>query len=157
MSLAAIRNRSGLTEESYLTNFCKEIQLLDPAIRFVGLADYAGELVASYYRSGLVPLMNADETLQYAKQTVFRARTRGGFKPQLGEQKYAVAAYEYLIRATLTITNQEAEHHNMYLMVSLDIGCQYAAVLEQKILPHIAKCKNELFLHTRQISSKYAD
>ena len=71
----------------YLNAFCQQIQQLDGRIRFVGLADYAGKLAASYYRMGLSPLMDKKETEQYAVQTVFRARTRSGFKPQLGEQR----------------------------------------------------------------------
>jgi hypothetical protein len=143
--------------DEYLANFCQEIQTLDSAVRFVGIADYAGELVASHYRSGLAPLMNREETAQYAKQTVFRARSRGGFKPQLGEQKYAVAAYEHLIRATLTLTNPEAEHHSMYFLVSLDIGSQYASILEDRILPYLKDRQAEFFSRTRTISRKYAD
>ena len=133
------------------------MQALDAAIRFVGIADYAGELVASYYRKSLAPLMNQDETAQYAKQTVFRARTRGGFKPQLGEQKYAVAAYEHLIRSTITLTNAEADHHNMYFLISLDVGCQYATVLEEKIWPYLLENRVQFFAHSREISAKYTD
>jgi hypothetical protein len=141
----------------YLAIFCQRIQGLDAAIRFVGIADYAGELVVSYYRNGLAPLMNQEETAQYAKQTVFRARTRGGFKPQLGEQRYAVAAYEHLIRATITLTSPEAEHHNMYFLISLDVGCQYASILENAILPYLGEHCNQFFDQTRQISAKYSD
>ena len=41
----------------YLTKYCQDVQALDDGIRFVGIADYAGKLVASFYRRGLVPLM----------------------------------------------------------------------------------------------------
>jgi hypothetical protein len=143
--------------DRYLPDFCQRVQALDAAIRFVGVADYAGELVASFYRKGLAPLMNQEETAQYAKQTVFRARTRGGFKPQLGEQKYAIAAYEHLIRATITLVNAEAEHHNMYFLISLDIGCQYATVLDEKVWPYLLENRVQFFAHTRAISAKYTD
>lgn len=142
---------------NYLNEFCRRIQELDDRIRFVGLAEYAGKLVASYYRKGLVPLMDKKTTEQYAVQTVFRARTRGGFKPQLGEDRYAVAVYEKLIRTTITILNPEAEHHNMYLLLSLDVGCQYPAVIEEKVFPLIAKNKAELFQRTCALSSAYED
>ena len=140
----------------YLTSFCRTTQSLDGSIRFVGIADYAGMLLSSFYRPGLVPLMDNAETAKYALQTVFRARTRGGFKPQLGEQLYAVAAYENLIRATITIANSEADHHNMYLLISLDNGSQYPAILEN-IVRHIAANKFDLFSFTRVISDRYAD
>jgi hypothetical protein len=103
-----------------------------------------------------VPL-DAKETSAYALQTVFRARSRGGFKPQIGETRYAVAVYEKLIRATLTVANEEAEHHNMYLLVSLDIGSHYADILENKIIPFVVDNKSELFLNIGGISEKYWD
>jgi hypothetical protein len=142
---------------SYLVGYCEKIQVLDQAIRFAGIADYAGKLLASAYRPGLVPLMNKSETEQYALQTVFRARTRGGFKPQLGELGYAVAAYEKLVRATVTVAHPEVEHHNMYLLISLDIGSDYPKILEQKVMPHLSKYKDDLFVRTRTVSEKYAD
>lgn len=142
---------------TYLTDFCKQIQSLDEAIRFVGIADYAGVLVASFYRPGLVPLMDRKETAEYALQTVFRARTRGGFRPQMGEQRYAVTAYERLIRATLTIAHPEVEHHNMYLLLSFDVGSQYPRIFDDKLIPYIAKSKSSLFLRSIIISEKYMD
>lgn len=142
---------------SYLNSFCEQIQSLDQAIRFVGMADYGGEMIASFYRAGLVPLMDRVETAQYALQTVFRARTRGGFKPQIGQQRYAVAVYEKLIRATLMTAHLKYERHNLYLLVSLDIGCQYPSILEEKIIPYIVKKKVELFDRTKVISEKYME
>lgn len=139
-----------------MTEFCQQTQGLDERIRFVGIADYAGKLLASYYRKGLVPLMDKKETEQYALQTVFRARTRGGFKPQLGEQLYATAVYEKLIRATITIAHPDAEHHNLYLLISVDIYSQYPIIIE-KIIPFISKNKEALFLRTLVISDKYED
>jgi hypothetical protein len=140
----------------YLGQYCSRIQSIDPAVRFAGIADYAGKLLSSFYRPGLVPLMDKGETEQYALQTVFRARTRNGFKPKLGEQRYALAVYDNLIRATLTIVHPGAEHHNMYLLVSLDSGSYYPDVLE-KIVNYISDNKNQLFANTRSISSKYKD
>jgi len=126
-------------------------------MRFVGIADYAGKLLASYYRKGLIPLMDKKETEQYALQTVFRARTRGGFKSQLGEQRYATAVYEKLIRTTITIAHPDAEHHNLYLLISLDIDSQYPIIIDEKIIPFISKNKKALFLRTLVISNMYED
>lgn len=141
----------------YLTKYCQDVQALDDGIRFVGIADYAGKLVASFYRRGLVPLMDKKETEQYALQTVFRARTRSGFKPQLGEQRYAVAVYERLIRTTLTILHPKQESYNMYLLISLDVGCGYPSIIEEKVIPFISASKGILFENTKVISEKYID
>lgn len=141
----------------YLSKYCQDVQALDERIRFVGIADYAGKLVTSFYRQGLVPLMDKKETEQYALQTVFRARTRGGFKPQLGEQRYAVAVYDRLIRTTLSILHPQQESHNMYLLVSLDVGCEYPGIIEEKVIPFISASKGILFENTKVISEKYID
>ena len=101
--------------------------------------------------------MDKKETEQYALQTVFRARTRSGFKPQLGEQRYAVAVYERLIRTTLTILHPKQESYNMYLLISLDVGCGYPSIIEEKVIPFISASKGILFENTKVISEKYID
>ncbi|MGH9992635.1 MAG: hypothetical protein ACREAZ_08335 [Nitrososphaera sp.] len=140
----------------YLENFCQEILALHQTIRFAGLADYAGKLHASAYRKGLVPLIDRRQTEKYALQTVFRARSRGEFTPHVGEQRYATAVYEKLIRTTIQITHPEEEFRNMYLLISLDVGCDYPSTIEQKVLPFIAKRKQGLFSKTQVISNEYS-
>lgn len=139
----------------YLGAFCQQVQELDERIRFVGIADYGGKLLTSYYRAGLIPLMDRKETEQYALQTVFRARTRGGFKPQLGQQRYATAVYDRLIRTTVTVAHPEAEHHDLYLLISLDIGNQFPAIVEDKVIPFVSRNKDELFKRTMVVTEKY--
>jgi hypothetical protein len=131
--------------------------MLDKNIRFVGIADYAGELHASFYRAGLVPLMNRFETRQYALQTVFRARTRGGFAPQLGSTRYAVTVYEKLVRATLTIAHPEHEYLNMYLLLSFDVSSDYPKIMDSKVIPFIVESMKTLFENTFKISERYRD
>ena len=142
---------------SYLNNFCAGVQLLDPKMRFVGIADYAGKLHASFYRKDLKPLMNKHETRQYTLQSVFRARTRGGFKPQLGEQQYATAVYKNLIRSTVPISHPEQESRNMYLLISMDIGSDYPMIIERKVMLYVSENQDALFERTRSISEQYAD
>jgi hypothetical protein len=142
---------------TYLNNFCAAIQMADSNVRFVGIADYAGKLCASFYRMGLKPLMTTHQTRQYALQTVFRARTRGGFTPELGEQKYAVTVYKKLIRTTLTIAHPEKEYHNMYLLISFDIGSDYPTILESKIIPYVLENTSTLFEKTQNMTEQYAD
>ncbi|HJT49691.1 MAG TPA: hypothetical protein VJ729_16025 [Nitrososphaeraceae archaeon] len=45
-----------------MNNLCKEIQQLDNSIRFAGLANNLGSLVATAYRNGFIPLMDKQET-----------------------------------------------------------------------------------------------
>jgi hypothetical protein len=72
------------TEEN-LNGMCKGIQQLDNSIRFIGIANNLGSLVATAYRNGLTPLMDKQETSHYAIQAVLRAATREDFESKIGK------------------------------------------------------------------------
>src|ERR671922_1383755 len=86
-----------------LHKFCEGIISKDSSIRFVGVANRMGKLIEAAYREGLQPLMNRQETEHYTIQTVLRASTRETFENKIGKQRYALAVYEKLIRATIPI------------------------------------------------------
>jgi len=86
-----------------LSDICKQIQQLDNSIRFVGIANNLGRLIATAYRNSLTPLMNEQETSHYALQTVLRAATREDFESKIGKLEYSIGKYERLIRATIPI------------------------------------------------------
>jgi hypothetical protein len=60
-----------LTEED-LNGLCKDILHIDNSIRFIGIADNLGSLVATVYRNGLT-LMDKQETSHYAIRAAIRA------------------------------------------------------------------------------------
>ena len=86
-----------------IKEFCKDILTKDLSIRFAAVANQMGNLIESEYREGLNPLMNRQETEHYTMQTVFRASTRETFENKIGKQRYAIAVYEKLVRATIPI------------------------------------------------------
>jgi hypothetical protein len=135
-----------------LHKFCEGIISKDSSIRFVGVANRMGKLIEAAYREGLQPLMNRQETEHYTIQTVLRASTRETFENKIGKQRYALAVYEKLIRATIPIVmigddddNDEEEKQQeeeqdlkwLYLLVSFDLGSDVISIVEDKILPHI--------------------
>ena len=61
-------------QKDYLKSFCTEILANNQSIRFAGIANHLGSLIATAYRQGLVPLMTKEETSQYSIQAVLRAR-----------------------------------------------------------------------------------
>lgn len=136
--------------------FCQRILSLHPTVRFAGVADFAGKLLASSYRDGLVPLIDRAQTERYALQTVFRARSRGEFKPQVGEHKYAIAVYDRLIRSTIPINHFNEEFRSMYLLVSFDVGGDCMKVIEDMILPFISESRDKFFINTRAMSNEYS-
>ncbi len=138
-----------------LKEFCKDILTKDLSIRFAAVANQMGNLIESEYREGLNPLMNRQETEHYTMQTVFRASTRETFENKIGKQRYAIAVYEKLIRATIPIIIigaqddkddkpekkqlQQKEQNSkwFYLLISFDLGTDVISIMEDKILPLI--------------------
>ena len=90
------------TEEN-LNGLCKEILQLDNSIRFIGIANNLGSIVATAQRNGLTLLMDKQETSHYAIQAVLRAATREDFESKIGRLEYSIGKYEKLIRATTPI------------------------------------------------------
>lgn len=137
-----------------IKEFCKDILTKDLSIRFAAVANQMGNLIESEYREGLNPLMNRQETEHYTMQTVFRASTRETFENKIGKQRYAIAVYEKLIRATIPIIiidaqddkddqpgkKQQKKEQNskwFYLLISFDLGSDVISIMEDKILPLI--------------------
>ena len=130
------------TEEN-LDGLCKEIIQLDNSIRFIGIANNLGSLVATAYRNGLTPLMDKQETSHYAIQAVLRAATREDFESKIGRLEYSIGKYEKLIRATIPIRLFGKEHKSKlyYLLLSFDLNLNAIDVIENKVMPFIEKNK----------------
>lgn len=135
-----------------LHRLCKGVIAKDSSIRFAGIANQMGKLVEAAYREGLQPLMDRQETEHYTVQTVLRASTRETFENKIGKQRYAIAVYEKLIRATVPIVirdhqddkdekqkkQQEKQDFKwFYLLVSFDLSSDVISIVENKILPLI--------------------
>jgi hypothetical protein len=136
-----------------LKEFCKDILAKDLSIRFAGVANQMGNLVEGEYRPNLEPLMNRQETEHYTMQTVFRASTRETFENKIGKQRYAIAVYEKVIRATIPIITigaqddkqekQKDQNYKLfYLLVSFDLNSDVISILEDKVLPLIEDRKS---------------
>ena len=133
---------SSSTKEN-LNVLCKEIQQLDNSIRFVGIANNLGTLIATAYRNGLIPLMDEQETSHYAIQSVLRATTREDFESKIGRLEYSIGKYERLIRATVPIRlfGSNDESKSFYLLISFDLKSNVIDVIENKVMPYIEKNK----------------
>ncbi|MDQ3084353.1 MAG: hypothetical protein M3Q77_06000 [Thermoproteota archaeon] len=121
--------------EVFANNHCKHIRELDPLIRFVGIANGMGTLVATSYREQLNALMNEDETRLYAMQAVFRAEIREDFQKNIGILNYSVGKYDKLIRATIPLNR--VNEIKYYLLISFDIEANSIFIIEKKILEYI--------------------
>ena len=134
-----------LSTEENLKAICKQIMQLDNSIRFVGIANNLGSLVATLYRNGLTPLMNEQETSHYAIQVVLRVATREDFESKIGRLVYSIGKYERLIRATVPIRflddNEKEESKSFNLLISFDLKSNVIDVIENKVMQYIEKNK----------------
>src|SRR5919199_841033 len=137
-----------LAEEG-LEGLCKKILHLDNSIRFAGIANNLGSLVATGYRAGLIPLMDKQETSHYAIQAVLRAATREDFESKIGRLEYSIGKYERLIRATIPIrlssSKEDDESKFYYLLLSFDLDFNVMDLIENKIIPFIQKIKSRSY------------
>jgi hypothetical protein len=134
------------TRNANLSMFCKQILKADKSIRFAGIANNLGSLIATEYREGLVPLLTKQQTSQYAIEAVLRAAIREEFESNIGKLEYSIGKYEKLIRATVPITFEniaynESKNKKFYLLLSFDIDSDAKTVIDKKILPSIKENK----------------
>ncbi len=86
--------------------FCDKIIDIDSRIRYIGIADKHGIIITKGERKGIVPLLNDEETEQYAITASTRQYTRLRWQNILGKLYYTCSLYEKILRITIPITNQ---------------------------------------------------
>ena len=112
---------------------CSEILGMDRSIRFAGLANKMGKLVASSFRQGLEQVFSKQDLEANALTATLRMKTRKDYEEKLGKPVYTFALYEKLKRASIPIENSDYS----LLLVSFDIGTDHEAIIFNKILPRI--------------------
>lgn len=124
-----------LTNQDSAKVHCDRIRHMDDHIRFVGIANCMGTLIASSYRKQLQPLLNDDETKLYAMQAVLRAELREDFQKNMGTLIYSVGKYNKLLRATVPLLG--SDYQKFYLLLSLDVESDAFLILENKVLTYL--------------------
>jgi hypothetical protein len=147
---------SSSTSKDGLNSFCDMVLQIAGKIRFAGIANHLGTLIASSYRHNLIPLLTREETSHYVLQSVLRSATREDFESKLGRQEYSIGKYRNVIRATvpiiyieddLTSDNQKVDISDddeikrnkvkFYLLLSFDVDYGAQQAIETKIIPFI--------------------
>lgn len=119
----------------YYGALCNKVLEADQYVRFAGVADRLGRLVASQYRRNVKPLLTKEESELSITQSILRMGTRSTLEDKLGQTVYAFALYERVKRATIPIRDPESH----YLMVSFDIEADHEDIILRKILPLMKK------------------
>src|ERR671924_1112628 len=126
---------SSSTPYSYAKQICNQVLQLDKSIRFAGIANNMGTLIAYKLREGLVPLLNEEELENNIMKTVLRMKTREDYESKLGDVIYTFALYKRVKRATIPL-----DHPNLaVLTVSFDMAADHEGIIMDKILPLVRR------------------
>jgi hypothetical protein len=77
--------------------------LSEPEIRFCGLIDSDGQLVAGDFREGVIPFENDKRRRQMFQELVHRVANRKGFDASLGRVKYSSSRREKVVMMSFPI------------------------------------------------------
>lgn len=112
---------------------CSELLKLDSAIRFVGVANEMGVLVAAKFREGLQPLLTSEELRSSVIKAALRMKTREDHEPNLGRTLYTFTSYEKVKRVSISLDDSRLS----LLMASFDVTADHDSIILNKMLPRM--------------------
>ena len=112
---------------------CGEIVELDGSIRFAGIANNMGKLLAAKFRPGLQALLTKEEIEDNIIKAVLRMKTREDYEQKLGKTIYTFALYDKVKRASIALY----EENYSLLTVSFDVAADHESIILHKILPRL--------------------
>jgi hypothetical protein len=112
---------------------CDEILELDRSIRFVGIANKMGKLVAAKFSRGVKALLTREEIEANIIKAVLRMKRREDYEDKLGRAIYTFALYERVKRASIALNKGDYS----LLMVSFEVAAEHEPILLKKKLPRI--------------------
>ncbi|MDH5463568.1 MAG: hypothetical protein OEW49_04605 [Nitrosopumilus sp.] len=77
--------------------------LEEPEVRFCGLIDSSGELVAGDFKKGVMPLETDKQRRQMFQELAHRVANRQGFDSNLGRVKYSASRREKVVMLSFPI------------------------------------------------------
>jgi hypothetical protein len=131
---------SSIPSYSHAKEICSQVLLLDKSIRFAGIANNMGTLIAYKLREGLVPLLNEEELQNNIMKAVLRMKTREDYESKLGDVIYIFALYKRVKRASIPL--DDGHHPDLaVLTVSFDMVADHDTIIMDKILPVLKQRK----------------
>ena len=116
---------------AYAKQICNQVLELDISIRFAGIANNMGTLIAYRLRKGLVPLLDEGELQNSIMKTVLRMKTREDYESKLGDVIYTFTLYKRVKRATIPLDHPDLA----VLTMSFDMAADQDGIIMDKILP----------------------
>jgi hypothetical protein len=136
------------TMKKFFREFCDKVISLHPSIRFIGIADQHGLILATSERKNLRPLLNNEETRQYAITAATRQYTRIRWQTILGKIDYTCSHYDKLLRATFPITDKNNRLVNI-IIITMDVETDnFHQIIMKKIIPLVRKNAKRFLLES---------
>jgi hypothetical protein len=121
----------------FLNSFCQQVVALNSSIRWAGIVNKNGVIIAQQKRRDLQLLLTEEENEDYASTAIARQKTRGKFESKIGKMHYAFGRYEKLHRATIPVDQ------STYLLVTIDVTEKnFDSLLMGQVVPLIEKQRN---------------
>jgi hypothetical protein len=122
-----------------LNSVCEDVLAKHSSIRWTGVVNKNGVILAQNARKGVKLLLSDEENEQYAATAIARQKTRGKFEPRIGKMIYAFGRYELVHRATVPI------NENYYLLMTLDVEEKnFDSIIIDKIIPVLTRTRSRL-------------
>ena len=86
---------------------CNKVKSLDERIRFAGIINNKGKLIAGGMKSGIEPLERKNEDEMLFMELALRVKMRKDFDEQLGSVNFAMASREKSLEISVTITKDD--------------------------------------------------
>jgi len=122
---------------AYAKQICNQVLELDISIRFAGIANNMGTLIAYKLRKGLVPLLDEGEIQNSIMKSVLRMKTREDYESKLGDVIYTFALYKRVKRASIPLDHADFA----VLTMSFDMAADQDSIIMDKILPVLKQGK----------------
>lgn len=94
-----------------------DIISIDPKIRMVTICDMNGKIMFSDHKSGVVNLLNPEESKKSLQMAISGWKARSELANKIGKGKYVVAEYEKIKRITMPLGND----HLLYITTEVEV------------------------------------
>jgi hypothetical protein len=122
----------------HLNAFCLQVIAADTSVRWAGIVNKNGIILAQQKRAGLQLLLTDEENEDYAGTAIARQKTRSKFEGKIGRMEYAFGSYEKLLRATIPIEG------NYFLLITIDVENRgFDSIITKKLLPLIERDRSK--------------
>lgn len=104
--------------------FCKDILYIDPNIRFAGIFDEKGEMIAGGPREGIKILFTLKELKKSGIQAIGRWILKNPDEDKMGKSRFAIVEYEKVRVITIPLKNH-------ILFVSTELASNYVNIVNR--------------------------